>query len=162
MLKYSTLNKFYRKSHRRIWRILFGSNFRRFGKSSTISFPLRIDNAKYIEIGDHVSILNKAWLGARQVDENVPRLIIDDYAKIQYFAAISCVRHVYIGKGVGIGNNVYISDNTYSIEDGGGPIMWQGPVVFKNSVHIGDSTWIGMNVCIIGAKIGTHLSLIHI
>jgi acetyltransferase-like isoleucine patch superfamily enzyme len=50
---------------------------------------------------------------------------------------------------------VYISDNYHGFEDIIRPIKAQ-PTIFKDNVYIGDDTWIGVNVAIMGAKIGKH------
>jgi acetyltransferase-like isoleucine patch superfamily enzyme len=141
--------------YRRIWRILFGSNFKRLGSKSSMISPLRIAGAEYIEIGDHVVIHYKGWLTAEKRDDHTPRLIIEDRTTIGHFSIISCVRDVHIGKNVLIADRVYISDNLHRHENITLPIMDQ-PVIFKNSVGIGDDSWIGANVSIIGARIGKH------
>ena len=68
---------------------------------------------------------------------------------------ITCVRKVIIGDFVLTANNVYISDNIHEYEDIFIPIMQQ-PIKFKNEVSIGSGSWIGENVCIIGANIGRN------
>ncbi len=145
---------FYKSIHRRIWRILFSSRFKRFGKSSIVS-PLQIRGAEYIEIGDNVSINYKGWLHAQKVDRNIPRLIIDDNTTIGHFSHIASVRDVHIGKNVLMADKVYISDNIHEYKDIVLPIKSQ-PLIFKRSVYVGDNSWIGENVSIIGARIGKH------
>ena len=107
-----------------------------------------------MEIGDYVSIHNKAWLVALE-GNTIPRLIIEDYTEIGHFSVIASMRYVHIGKRVLMADKVYISDNIHGYEDITTAIMAQ-PVVFKGNVYIGDDSWIGQNVCIIGAKIGKH------
>ena len=153
MPDYQSIMKLYTRIHNRIWKILFSSNFKRFGKSSSIKFPLKIQNAKYIEIGNHVHIHRKAWLVALRREGNVPKLVIDDYTTIGHFSTISAAKNVYIGKNVLIADNVYISDNIHGYEDITLPIKSQ-PVLFRGSVHIGDNSWIGTKVSIMSVKIG--------
>lgn len=155
MLDYQSTMNLYSRIHKRIWAILFRSNFKHYGKSSRIAFPLKIQNAQYIEIGNHVSILNKAWLAASKVDENNPRLLIEDYARIGHFSHIAAVREVHIGKNVLMADRVYVSDNLHAYEDIRRPIKSQ-PTIFKSRVYVGDDSWIGESVSIIGAKIGKH------
>jgi acetyltransferase-like isoleucine patch superfamily enzyme len=50
---------------------------------------------------------------------------------------------------------VYISDNIHAYKDVTKPIMHQ-PIVHKGNVYIGDNSWIGESVSIIGANIGKH------
>ena len=154
-LKYEILSDLYVRINRRLWRFLFAANFKKFEKHSHITFPLLLQNTIYIEIGDYVSILKQAWLGANFVDNHTPSLIIDDGARIGNYNHIISVREVYIGKHVMTADKVYISDNLHSYEDITQPIIRQ-PVYFKDTVHIGDGTLVGECVSIIGAKIGKH------
>ncbi len=155
LLKYENLINIYVRVYRRLWRILFASNFKKFGKHSYITFPLELQNTNCIEIGDYVSILKQAWLGANFVDNHTPSLIIDDGARIGNYNHIISVREVYIGKHVMTADKVYISDNLHAYEDITQPIIRQ-PVYFKGTVHIGDGTLVGECVSIIGARIGKH------
>jgi acetyltransferase-like isoleucine patch superfamily enzyme len=90
-----------------------------------------------------------------KVGESTPRLVIEDGTRIGHFAHIASVNDVHIGKKVLIADRVYISDNLHSYHDIEVPIMDQ-PISFKGNVHIGDNSWIGENVSIIGARIGRH------
>ena len=135
--------------------MLFGSNFKRFGESSSILRHLRIGNAEYIDIGDHVHILYRSWIVALKSSIGTPRLVIDDYTKIGSFATIGSLRDIYIGKSVLIADRAFIADNIHGYEDISKPIKNQ-TIVYKGNVHIGDGSWIGTNVVIIGAKIGKH------
>ena len=154
-LKYDILSDLYVRIHRRLWRILFASNFKKFGKHSYITFPLLLQNTKYIEIGDYVSIAKQAWLGANFVDNHTPSLIIDDGTRIGNYNHIVAVSEVYIGEYVLTADKVFISDSLHSYEDITQPISRQ-PLYFKGAVHIGNGTWVGECVSIIGAKIGKH------
>lgn len=155
MLNYESLMILYTNVYARIWKMLFGSNFKRFGKGSRIVFPLMIQNARRIEIGDFVRIQNKAWLIALKIDDHIPRLIIGDNTRIEHFLHIVCVREVHIGKNVLIAPSVFISDNIHRYEDPELPVRTQS-LEFKGSVSIGDDSFIGRNSSIIGAKIGKH------
>lgn len=155
MLNYESLMTFYTNVHARIWKMFFSSNFKRFGVNSRIIFPLMIENSKYMEIGEFVRIQNKAGLIALKIDDHIPRLIIDDYTRIEHFFHIVCVRDIHIGKNVLIAPNVFISDNIHGYEDPTLPVRNQ-PMVFKRSVFIGDDSFIGRNASIIGARIGKH------
>ena len=50
-------------------------------------------------------------------------------------------------------DRVYISDNLHSYEDVDKPVLEQ-PVRQIAPVEIGEGTWLGEGVCVIGAKIG--------
>lgn len=145
----------YTRIHACVWKIIFGSSFKKFGKHSRIIFPMEIKNVQYIEIGDQISIAYKAWLVAIKKDDIPPCLIIEDGTRIGHFSTIACLRYIHIGKNVLMADHVFISDNIHGYEDITLPIMDQ-PLVFKGKVYIGDNSWIGQNVCIIGAQIGKH------
>ncbi len=68
---------------------------------------------------------------------------------------ITAIESVRIGDHVLTANNVYISDNLHCYEDIHLPIIHQ-PVRMKKEVEIGSGSWLGENVCIIGARIGRN------
>ena len=154
MLNYYNLTYLYLRIHRKIWKLLFSSNFQSFG-DSTIAFPWKITGAQFIKIGNNVNILSKVWLDANKIDENSPQIIIGDRTRINRYSTISAVRDVQIGNNVIIGERAYISDNTHQYENIYLPIRDQ-EIKFNKSVHIGDESWLGANVTILGAKIGKH------
>jgi acetyltransferase-like isoleucine patch superfamily enzyme len=122
---------------------------------SIIIRPLRIEGKKYITLKSRVIIKNYGWLIAIKIDDHNPDLFIGEGTSIGDFCHIAAVRKVVVGKNVLMANNVYISDNLHSFEDINTPIMNQ-PVVFKSEVIIGDGSWLGENVCVIGATIGKN------
>jgi len=129
--------------------------YRRLSFKSFIDRPLRISGREYIEIDKNVRINKYAWLVALKIDVYDPKLTIGEGCSLGDFNHIAAVRSVAFGKFVLTANGVYISDNLHSFENIHVPIMHQ-PVVFKSEVSVGDGTWIGEHVCIIGAKIGKH------
>lgn len=90
-----------------------------------------------------------------QISNEPPQLIIDDGTCIGHFCHVTCVNKVYIGKNVLTADRLYISDNLHGYENVNIPIMHQ-KVIFKGEASIGDDSWIGENVSIIGCKIGKH------
>ena len=114
-----------------------------------------MNGAKYIRIGKKVHINEQAWLLSQQIDEYDPKIEIGDYTYIGRNAHIVSVRDVKIGSSVLIADKVYISDNLHDYQDIEVPIKSQA-VVFKKSVCIGDHSWLGENVCVIGASVGKH------
>ncbi|MEQ3081946.1 hypothetical protein AAAZ65_15260 [Bacteroides cellulosilyticus] len=52
-------------------------------------------------------------------------------------------------------DRVYISDNLHGYEDMSIPIKNQ-PIIQLGEVVIGEGSWLGENVCVLGAKIGKH------
>lgn len=142
----------YFKVKTRIWyKMLFGE----LGKNSIIIKPMKLDNPKDILIGNNVTVNEYSWLFSVRNDLNSPKIIIEDGVQIGHFAHIVSMKKVHIGRNVLIADKVYISDNNHNYENIKIPIMNQG-VTFKNEVYIGDGSWIGENVSIVGARIGKH------
>jgi acetyltransferase-like isoleucine patch superfamily enzyme len=129
--------------------------YKRLEFRSFIFKPLRIQGKKYIEIHKNVGIQKLSWLATFKLDENDPELIFGEGCAIGDFNHISAVRKVVFGKNVLTANRVYVSDNLHGFEDINIPIMHQ-KVRFKAEVKIGDGTWLGENVCVIGANIGKN------
>jgi len=135
--------------------ILYKGFFKKAGKNFRLNSPLRLYNPHNITIGNDVTINHLGWLLTLQIDSNIPELVIDDGAAIGNFCHITCVKKVYIGKNVLAADRIYISDNLHGYEDITTPIAKQ-KVKFKGEVSIGENSWIGENVSIIGCKVGRH------
>jgi len=52
-------------------------------------------------------------------------------------------------------DRVYISDCSHGYSDVAVPVCKQA-VVQKKSVRIGEGSWLGINVCVLGANVGKH------
>lgn len=136
-----------------IYKCQFGS----IGLRTYIEKPLRIEHKKNIYLENGVSIASYCWLAANpKTSENgKARLIIRKGCSIGDFAHIYATEEILIDKNVLVANYVYISDNIHGYEDINTPIKCQ-PIVQKNTVHIGEGSWIGEHVCVIGANVGKH------
>jgi len=119
----------------------------------TVCNPLRIVEPSCIEIGDQVFIRDQIWLEAIRAAEVSPSIIIDDRVYIGDFAHINAVRRIRIGAGCILANHVFITDHNHCFEDITIPIRQQG-VEWMGDVEIGEETWIGERVSILGAKVG--------
>ena len=151
---------FYKRVLNFTFRILFNlfhkKKFHFFGEKSYLLRPLAIDGIENISIGSKVSIGSRVWLaavpltGAYQTE-----LIIKDGTCLGNFNHIYSTKSIVIGENVLTADKVYISDNLHGYEDVNVPIMKQ-PIKQVENVIIGDGTWLGENVCVIGAKIGKN------
>lgn len=156
MIKYSFYTRIKRYIKRHLFTLLFAKNFKKFGCNVSIIDPDIIEGEEYISLGDNASLNSKAWLLAvKQQSDIDPQLIIEAGATIGRFSHIVAMQSVCIGKNVLIADKVYISDNIHGYKALEQPIMHQ-PIVFKGVVEIGENSWIGENVSIVGAKIGKH------
>lgn len=133
--------------------IIYKHLFKNIGYRSRIKRTLRIKGSKFIEIGDHVTINPYTWLLAIKHEGHCPSLIIDSGSEIGNFNHITCVRRVHIGKSVLTADKVHISDNSHSFESIEIPIKDQR-VTNPGEVSIGDGTWLGEGVSILGCSIG--------
>jgi acetyltransferase-like isoleucine patch superfamily enzyme len=126
-----------------------------FGKSVRIVFPLRILGAKFISINDNVTLQYNGFLAAIKINETIPQLVIKKGSLIGNYSHIVCTNKVTIHENVLIADKVYISDNLHDYTDVLIPVQNQS-LKQLNDVEIGSGSWIGENVCIMGAKIGKN------
>lgn len=82
-------------------------------------------------------------------------LIIENGCCIGNFNHIYSTRSIILHKNVLTADKVYISDNLHGYQDIGKPVVHQS-IVQNGVVEIGEGSWLGENVCVIGAKIGKH------
>jgi acetyltransferase-like isoleucine patch superfamily enzyme len=151
--------QFYCKSFRWIYRRIYKElyyNFllKKLGKNSFIISPRAIDGGKNIEIGDNVYIQYKTWLAALSLTGEKECVL-----KIEKGSVIGNFNHIYATKSIVIeeyvltADKVYISDNLHGYEDINTPILRQS-IIQNHEVVIGSGSWLGENVCVLGAKIG--------
>ena len=138
-----------------IRRVIYKFQFGGYGHKSTIVSPLKIIGKDNIYIGNHVTIKYKVGLGATSLKGSDCKLIIEDGCVIGNFNHIFATKEIILHKNVLTADRVYISDNMHGYENIHVPIMHQD-VVQKSVVEIGEGSWIGENVCIIGANIGRN------
>lgn len=120
-----------------------------------IDSPLKINGASHIYIGS-VYVGYKSWLAARpHTGYKDVKLVIEDGCSIGNFNHIYATKSIVIHKNVLTADKVYISDNMHGYENVNIPIMNQ-PIVQHGEVEIGEGSWLGENVCVLGARIGKH------
>lgn len=129
--------------------------FANFGWTSEIISPLHLDGKRRIAIGNHVHIQYKSWLASNPVGGGISELVIEDGCTIGHFNHIYATKRIVLRKDVLTADKVYISDNMHGYEDVGTTILRQ-PVVQRNTVEIGEGSWLGENVSVIGANVGKH------
>lgn len=129
--------------------------FRRFGWLSYINNPLRIDGAKRISIGERCTIQYKTWLAANPLTGLDAKLVIEDGCSIGNFNHLYATHSIILHRNVLTADKVYIADNLHGYSDIDIPIKHQS-IIQKNDVEIGEGSWLGENVCVLGAKIGKH------
>lgn len=126
-----------------------------FGRNSLIINPLNI-SGKGISIGNNVFIQYKSWIECNPLtEEKKPQLIIEDGCTIGHFNEIYSTKCVILEKNVLTADRVYISDNLHGYENPDIPILRQ-PIKQNGTVRIGEGSWLGVGVAVIGANIGKH------
>jgi len=126
-----------------------------FGSNSLIIKPLNI-SGKNISIGKNVLIQHKSWIECNPLTgEKNPELIINDGCTIGHFNEIYATKSILLDKNVLTADRVYISDNLHGYENPNIPILKQ-PIKQNGTVRIGEGSWLGVGVAVIGANIGKH------
>ena len=131
------------------------SSFKKFGKRSTLCFPFRINGSEFISIGEKVHIYEGSWILALKNNDIAPIINIGNGTYVGRFSHIVGVSKVEICNNVLISDKVYISDNLHDYKDIAIPIKAQ-EILENSPVVIGENSWLGENVCVIGASVGRH------
>jgi acetyltransferase-like isoleucine patch superfamily enzyme len=137
------------------YRLVFG----RFGSGSYIRKPLLILNARFISIGDRVSIREGVRLEiVRSNPSRIPLLVIDSDTNIEQNVHIVCHSRVRIGCNVSITGNCSIVDVTHPFSDVREVKKIGARIKDEDSfVEIGDGAFIGFGSVILpNVRIGTR------
>lgn len=130
--------------------------FMHVGKKTNVETVLKLYGSKHIWIGNNVTIGKLCWLAAGyETGSCNPILKIGNGCRIGNLNHIYATDSIIIENDVLTADKVYISDNLHSYSDITIPIHTQ-PIMQKKNVIIGEGSWIGEHVCIIGATVGKH------
>lgn len=130
------------------------------GKNIVIRKGTKLDGAKYIEIGNGVTISRNCLIetkyshGGRNYS---PRLTIGEGCSIGDECHITCVGSITIGHHLLTGRRVLISDNNHGTVDAKSlkQSPMDRPLDCKGDIVIGNNVWIGENACVLsGVTIG--------
>lgn len=133
--------------------IVYKKRFGAIGHKSALLSPLQLDSTSSVFLGNRVYINHGAWLMGNSEKEHT--LTIDDGTVIGHFTHIVAIHSVHIGRNVLVADRVFISDCTHEYAKPNMPIIQQ-PVGLLSPVSIGEGSWLGENVCILGASVGKH------
>lgn len=122
------------------------------GKNSIIFWPGEIEKGKYMSIEDNCYIKSNFWLQAIELDRT-PKFILGSGSYINRFCQIVITGKVIIGRNVTIADNVYIADTTHGYKNIDKAVSAHA-LEYVGDVEIGDGSWIGRSVSIMGCKIG--------
>lgn len=130
--------------------------FHHYGNHSLIIHPALLEGIQNISIGDRTFVYDQVWLAALPlVDNKHPELRIGDRCGIGHFNHIYATNRIILEDAVLTAGRVYISDSIHSYNNPDVPIKDQ-PICSTKEVIIGEGSWLGENVCVIGASIGRH------
>ena len=117
---------------------------------------MRIAGKDGISIGNHVVINEGCWIECQPLTINQnPRLVISDGCVLGHFNEIYSTSDIVLERHVLTADRVYISDNLHGYSNPDIPIIQQ-PILQNRKVLIGEGSWLGVNVCVLGASIGKH------
>jgi len=143
-------------AYARAFAFLLGGRFARFGKRTSVVFPVAIEGAENIRLGDDVYVASHSCLAARPLTGAATcSLEIGSGCQIGRFNHIYATRRVVLGEQVLTANGVYISDNLHDYRNPDQPVLQQ-PILQSGDVEIGAGSWLGHNACILGVRIGRH------
>ncbi len=132
-----------------------------YKNTKIIRFPFDIRNAKYIQLGDGLSVGRMCRLEAFPCDKGIKKklLIIGKNSRLGDFTHISALCNVKIGDNCGIGPKCLITDlnhgNFSEDEYYDITVPYQDRVLSSKSVEIGNNVWLGECVCVLpGVTIG--------
>jgi acetyltransferase-like isoleucine patch superfamily enzyme len=153
------INRVYRFLRKFDCYLKYGPVFGAFHFGSILISPSILKCRNKIKIGKNVVIERNAVLYCVSSYAGVsfnPEIIIDSGVYINYgFNATTCSK-ISIGKNVTVGPNVFMSTFNHGYTSIDTPVNLQ-PLRDKGHITIGDGSWIGNNVTIIGdVKIGRN------
>jgi acetyltransferase-like isoleucine patch superfamily enzyme len=138
-----------------LYRYFKAKKFKEFQKGIAVFCPLKIEGLENIIIKKNVSINYRAWITAKNFENEDCEIIFGEGTTIGNYNHIYATKSIVFGENVLTADRVYISDNLHSYQDITRPIIRQ-PIKQIGCVEIGDGTWLGENVCVLGVKIGKN------
>lgn len=150
------IKRLFNKISRILQWLIYKFVFRQIGCNSTLIKPLKIKGGKYIIIGENTIVQYKSWIEANPlIGELKAELIIGNGCVLGHFNEIYATKSIVIENNVLTADRVYISDNLHGYENPNIPVIKQ-PIKQNGTVRIGEGSWLGVGVCVIGANIGKH------
>lgn len=127
-----------------------------FCGKNVIHKPLHLTCSRQDVLMERGAVIHElSWILVDGLPIDDFKLRIGENSQIGHFAHIVAFKHIVIGKNVLIADKVFISDIQHKYERTDVPILAQG-IENVAPVNIGDGTWVGENVCILGASIGKN------
>lgn len=126
----------------------------KLGKKTRIYRPIRVYGN--IIIGDSTIIKYNSWIEANPLTgEGKAEIRIGNGCAIGHFNEIYATKSIVLEDNVLTADRVYITDNLHGYADINIPII-KHTIKQIGTVRIGEGSWLGVGVAIIGANIGKH------
>lgn len=129
--------------------------FNHVGTKVRVYKPLSIDGIENITLENNVTVHELSWLAAMPLTGGHAQLVLKEGTTLGHFNHIYSTNSIIIEKNVLTADKVYISDNLHTYDDVKLPVINQ-PIKQCSPVVIGEGSWLGEHVCVIGASIGKH------
>lgn len=155
MAEISIINRIINLATHIIWYLYNRRKFRYLDYNTYTEGLIRYDGKRNIKLHKGVVIQRGSWLGAVPLTGRICTLEIKDGTVIGNYNHIYATSNIIIEEKVLTADKVYISDCSHRYENPMIPIIDQG-VKQLPDIIIGKGSWIGENVCIIGASIGRN------
>lgn len=136
--------------------IYYRFRINKLGYRSVIINPLILRGGDGIFIGSRTIVHPKSWIEANPLTgEEKAEIHIGNGCSIGHFNEIYSTKSIIIEDKVLTADRVYISDNLHGYINPFVPIIDQ-PIKQVSTVKIGEGSWLGVGVAVIGANIGKH------
>lgn len=141
------------------WEVALRRKFRSIHSTTLLEYPLQVSDPRCMTIGARTRV---SWYGRLlAVTEHLgqtfsPEIVIGDDCYLGNHVHVVATNRVWIGKKVMVADGVFLSDYFSDRSQVDPP---DAPAVLSRGgeVHIGDGSWIGENVSIVGnVRIGQH------
>ena len=139
--------------------LLCAGSFRRLGRRTVLSLPIRLGGEARIALGHGVFIGPNSWLEALDTPDqpaSETAISIGDGTSVAGFCTITAVREVVLEPEVLVGRYVHISDHSHRFSAREAAVKNQG-ITKVAPVRIGTGAWIGQGAVICpGVTIGRN------
>lgn len=152
----SFFKRLFRAPVRIIKYIVNKANYGSISWHTTLEKQLRVTCKHNIYLAPYSTVKKYCWLAAEPLTgAETCCLVISKGCSIGDFAHIYATKEIIIEENVLLANFVYVSDNVHGFEDINTPIIKQS-IIQRKTVRIGEGSWLGEHVSVIGANIGKH------
>jgi acetyltransferase-like isoleucine patch superfamily enzyme len=105
--------------------------------------------AKYISLGDSVSLGRNVWINIAEVpNSDEPVIILEQGCQVGRGGVISAINRIHVERDTIFGPSVFITDHNHAFEDVTVPVGHQGTTE-GGTIRIEEGSWIGFGAAIV-------------